>query len=116
MDRALANAARVRAVTPPNPWVGAVLVTTDGRMFDGATEPPGGRHAEVVAVNAAGRDARGGTLYVTLEPCAHYGRTGPCTAVLVDAGLTRVVVGIEDPDPKVAGRGIERLRGWQAST
>ncbi len=76
----------------------------------GATAPPGGPHAEAAALAAAGEQARGATLYVTLEPCDHHGRTPPCTAGIVEAGVARVVIGIEDPDPLVAGRGIETLR------
>ena len=110
MERAIANAARVRCFTTPNPWVGAVLVTAAGRAFDGATQPPGGPHAERVALDAAGAAAGGATLYTTLEPCAHQGRTGPCTDALIAAGVIRVVVGTLDPDPLVAGRGIAQLR------
>jgi diaminohydroxyphosphoribosylaminopyrimidine deaminase/5-amino-6-(5-phosphoribosylamino)uracil reductase len=110
MVEAIEAAASVRATTSPNPWVGCVIETADGRLVRGATEPPGGRHAEVVALDAAGPEARGGTAWVTLEPCSHTGRTGPCADVLIDAGIARVVVAIEDPDPKVAGSGIARLR------
>ena len=113
MDRAIELAAAVRAVTPPNPWVGCVLETTDGRVFEGATEAVGGRHAEVVALGAAqaaGSDPAGATAWTTLEPCSHHGRTGPCADALVAAGVARVVVAIEDPDPNVAGAGVERLR------
>jgi diaminohydroxyphosphoribosylaminopyrimidine deaminase/5-amino-6-(5-phosphoribosylamino)uracil reductase len=110
MARAVELAAGVRTATSPNPWVGAVLVTAGGQQYEGATEPPGGRHAEIVALDAAGPGAEGGTLFVTLEPCAHHGRTPPCADALVEAGLARVVVGIEDPDPQVAGRGVARLR------
>lgn len=110
MTRAMAAAARVRCATSPNPWVGAVIRTADGHMFEGATEPPGGAHAEVVALRAAGEAARGATLYVTLEPCSHTGRTGPCAAAIVDAGVERVVVGVADPDPAVSGAGIDLLR------
>jgi diaminohydroxyphosphoribosylaminopyrimidine deaminase / 5-amino-6-(5-phosphoribosylamino)uracil reductase len=110
MRRAIDNASRVRASTPPNPWVGAVVTTVEGVHYDGATQPPGGPHAEVVALSAAGEAARGGTLTVTLEPCVHTGRTPPCTAAVIAAGVRRVVVGIVDPDPLVAGRGIEVLR------
>ena len=109
MERAVANAARVRHSTSPNPWVGAVVVAPDGSAFDGATEPPGGRHAERVALDAAGDAARGATLYTTLEPCSHTGRTGPCTDALLAAGIGRVVVGVGDPDPQVAGEGIAVL-------
>ncbi|HYD11142.1 MAG TPA: bifunctional diaminohydroxyphosphoribosylaminopyrimidine deaminase/5-amino-6-(5-phosphoribosylamino)uracil reductase RibD [Acidimicrobiales bacterium] len=110
MRRAVANAAVVRASTSPNPWVGAVVVTTDGHAFDGATEPPGGRHAEIVALDAAGDAAKGSTVYVTLEPCSHTGRTGPCADALIAAGVARVVVAVEDPDEKVSGEGIHRMR------
>src|SRR4051794_25163211 len=113
MRRAIDLAAAVRSITSPNPWVGAVVVTADGSSFDGATEPPGGRHAEIVAIDAAraaGAELERATVYSTLEPCSHHGRTPPCTTALVDAGIARVVVGIEDPDPHVAGQGIEQLR------
>ncbi|MEY2403723.1 MAG: diaminohydroxyphosphoribosylaminopyrimidine deaminase [Acidimicrobiaceae bacterium] len=113
MLRAIDLAAGVRTSTSPNPWVGAVLVTVDGSIFDGATEPPGQRHAEVVALDAAraaGADVTGATMYTTLEPCSHHARTGPCSEALIAAGVTRVVVGIGDPDTRVAGRGIEQLR------
>jgi diaminohydroxyphosphoribosylaminopyrimidine deaminase/5-amino-6-(5-phosphoribosylamino)uracil reductase len=102
-------AERVRARTSPNPWVGAVIVTGDGAEFSGATAPAGGPHAEIAALAAAGDQARGGTLYVTLEPCAHQGRTPPCTEAIVAAGIRRVVVGMEDPDRLVAGAGITAL-------
>jgi diaminohydroxyphosphoribosylaminopyrimidine deaminase/5-amino-6-(5-phosphoribosylamino)uracil reductase len=112
MRRAIALAAEVRARTAPNPWVGAVVVpqgaTTE--TYQGATAPPGGPHAEVTALAAAGAAARGATLYVTLEPCAHHGRTPPCADAIVEAGVARVVVGIEDPDARVAGRGLAGLR------
>lgn len=110
MQRALVNASRVRFITSPNPWVGAVVAAASGELFDGATRPPGGPHAERVALDAAGDHARGATMYVTLEPCGHTGRTPPCTDALVDAGIDRVVVGVVDPDPEVAGRGVEQLR------
>src|SRR5438270_12704422 len=107
MERALELAASVRASTSPNPWVGAVI---DPGGFEGATQPPGGPHAEIVALEAAGASARGATMVVTLEPCAHHGRTPPCVDAIVDAGIARVIVGIEDPDPNVSGTGIARLR------
>jgi diaminohydroxyphosphoribosylaminopyrimidine deaminase/5-amino-6-(5-phosphoribosylamino)uracil reductase len=110
MRRAVAVASRVRALTSPNPWVGCVLVSTDGEVFTGATAPPGGPHAEVTALAAAGERSRGATAYVTLEPCSHTGRTGPCADALIAAGIGRVVVGVLDPDPRVAGTGAERLR------
>ena len=110
MARAVALANAVRTRTSPNPWVGSVVVTPDGATFEGATEPPGGPHAEVVALQRAGGAASGSTLYVTLEPCAHQGRTPPCTDAIVEAGVARVLVALEDPDPLVSGRGIQTLR------
>src|ERR1700710_1249732 len=101
MTRALAAASRVRCITSPNPWVGCVVRSADGEWFEGATHEPGGAHAEVAALAAAGDAASGATAYVTLEPCAHQGRTGPCVDALVAAGISRVVIGIEDPDPQV---------------
>lgn len=114
MALAVELAASVRTRTAPNPWVGCVIVTTDGSVHAGATEPPGGRHAEVVALDAARAGdpeaPRGATAYVTLEPCAHTGRTGPCADALVEAGIARVVVGVADTDPRTAGAGMARLR------
>jgi diaminohydroxyphosphoribosylaminopyrimidine deaminase/5-amino-6-(5-phosphoribosylamino)uracil reductase len=109
MAEAVGVAASARLVARPNPWVGAVAVAPDGRTARGATAAPGGPHAEVAALAALG-DARGATLYCTLEPCVHVGRTGPCTDAILAAGVARVVVGIEDPDARVRGRGIARLR------
>ena len=111
MAEAVALGQRVRTETSPNPWVGAVVVPAgDQPAAEGATRPPGGPHAEVVALDLAGASARGATVYVTLEPCSHYGRTPPCTDALIAAGVRRVVVGIVDPDPLVSGRGLARLR------
>ncbi len=110
MTRAIAAAGAVRCSTSPNPWVGAVVRSPDGRMFEGATEPPGGDHAEVVALRVAGDRAAGATLYVTLEPCSHHGRTPPCVDAVLASGVSRVVVGVEDPDPQVAGSGVRALR------
>jgi diaminohydroxyphosphoribosylaminopyrimidine deaminase/5-amino-6-(5-phosphoribosylamino)uracil reductase len=113
MGRALAAGAAMRRRTPPNPWVGAVVRTVDGREFVGATEPPGGRHAEIVALDAAraaGADPAGATAVVTLEPCCHHGRTPPCTDALVAAGVGRVVIALADPDPLVGGGGLAALR------
>ncbi len=111
MAEAMAAAAQARTSSAPNPWVGAVVVPAgDTPASVGSTEPPGGPHAEVVALDLAGPSARGATIYVTLEPCAHHGRTGPCADALIDAGVTRVVVGVVDPDSRVAGKGVTRLR------
>jgi diaminohydroxyphosphoribosylaminopyrimidine deaminase/5-amino-6-(5-phosphoribosylamino)uracil reductase len=111
MAMAVAAAATVRSTTSPNPWVGAVVLSPGGDLLGiGATQPPGGPHAEVVALRAAGPSACGATLVVTLEPCSHHGRTPPCVEAVLAAGVQRVVVGIEDPDPNVAGRGLAALR------
>ena len=113
MARAVELAAGVRTTTSPNPWVGCVIVTADGRTVEGATQPPGGPHAEAVALAAAdatGIDLAGATAYVTLEPCSHHGRTPPCADALVAAGVGRVVIALTDPDPHVSGRGVDRLR------
>jgi diaminohydroxyphosphoribosylaminopyrimidine deaminase/5-amino-6-(5-phosphoribosylamino)uracil reductase len=112
MSRAVELGASVRAETPPNPWVGCVLETADGSVFEGATRPVGGPHAEAVALAAAvaaGTDTSGATAWVTLEPCSHHGRTPPCADALIAAGVARVVVALTDPDPSVAGQGLERL-------
>ncbi len=111
MQEAMAVAATARWRTSPNPWVGCVIVpASDGPAFEAATEPPGGPHAEAAALALAGPSAAGATVYVTLEPCAHHGRTPPCADALVAAGVSRVVVGIEDPDPHVRGEGVKRLQ------
>lgn len=111
MTTALAAAAAVRATTSPNPWVGAAIVSPAGDLVSvGATEPPGGRHAEIVALAAAGTEAAGATLVCTLEPCSHHGRTPPCTDAIVAAGIRRVVVAVIDADERVAGSGIDALR------
>lgn len=96
--------------TSPNPAVGAVVLAADGSVAgEGATQPPGGPHAEVQALAAAGERARGGTAVVTLEPCAHTGRTGPCADALIAAGVARVVVAVPEPT-QLAGGGADRLR------
>ncbi|WP_435005450.1 bifunctional diaminohydroxyphosphoribosylaminopyrimidine deaminase/5-amino-6-(5-phosphoribosylamino)uracil reductase RibD [Tundrisphaera lichenicola] len=111
MARALAEAARGRGSVEPNPMVGAVVVR-DGRAVGvGHHERFGGPHAEVVALARAGDRAIGATLYVTLEPCCHHGKTPPCTDVVLRAGITRVVASIRDPFPKVDGGGAAKLRG-----
>jgi diaminohydroxyphosphoribosylaminopyrimidine deaminase / 5-amino-6-(5-phosphoribosylamino)uracil reductase len=110
MAHAAAVARSARAVVRPNPWVGAVVADARGTLLaSGATEAPGERHAEAVALDAAGAAARGATLYVTLEPCAHTGRTPPCTERIVASGVARVVVAVLDPDERVSGRGVEAL-------
>jgi diaminohydroxyphosphoribosylaminopyrimidine deaminase/5-amino-6-(5-phosphoribosylamino)uracil reductase len=110
MARALELAWQGRGWTSPNPMVGAVVVK-DGQIVGEGFHPQAGKpHAEVFALDAAGEQARGATLYVTLEPCAHHGRTPPCVEKVLACGVARVVVAIEDPNPLVAGRGIQALR------
>ena len=109
MQRAVATADGVRGTTAPNPWVGAAVLGNDGNVYDGATQAPGSAHAERVALEAAGPSAQGATLYSTLEPCCHYGRTPPCTDLIINSGIRRVGYGVRDPDPNVSGRGLEML-------
>jgi diaminohydroxyphosphoribosylaminopyrimidine deaminase/5-amino-6-(5-phosphoribosylamino)uracil reductase len=111
MARALRLAERGRGRTSPNPMVGAVLVDDEGVVIGrGWHEFAGGPHAEVHALSDAGEGARGATLYCTLEPCCHTGRTGPCAPRIVDAGIRRLVVAAQDPNPIVSGRGFAYLR------
>lgn len=111
MALALALGRRGLGNTWPNPAVGAVVVSPDGIVLDRGWTQPGGRpHAETEALKRAGAAARGATLYVTLEPCSHYGKTPPCADAIVAAGIARVVSALEDPNPKVAGEGYAKLR------
>ncbi len=113
MRRALERAEDALYRSDPNPRVGCVLVKDNLVIGEGATQAPGGPHAEVEALNDAasrGFDARGATAYVTLEPCSHFGRTPPCANGLIAAGIARVVAAMEDPNPLVRGQGFERLR------
>jgi diaminohydroxyphosphoribosylaminopyrimidine deaminase/5-amino-6-(5-phosphoribosylamino)uracil reductase len=111
MDCALFLAGRARGRTTPNPLVGAVVVTPAGVVAGtGYHERAGAPHAEVHALRAAGDAARGSTLYCTLEPCSHVGRTPPCVDGILGAGVRRVVAAVQDPDPRVAGRGVQQLR------
>ena len=110
MRLAVDTACTARLRSRPNPWVGAVVVAQNGEVFTGATLEPGNAHAEIVALNAAAHHAQGSTLFSTLEPCNHTGRTGPCTQAIIDAGVSRVVVGTLDPDSKVSGSGVKQLR------
>ncbi len=111
IETAITESLKSKIISRPNPWVGAALVPKDcqddpKKWFLGHTK----EHAEVVAIKAAGRAALSSTLYVTLEPCSHYGKTGPCTKAIIDAKISRVVVGIKDPDKNVNGSGIKVLR------
>jgi diaminohydroxyphosphoribosylaminopyrimidine deaminase / 5-amino-6-(5-phosphoribosylamino)uracil reductase len=110
LQRTLELAERGRGTTAPNPVVGAVVVTDGEVVGEGWHERAGGRHAEVVALEAAGERARGATLYVSLEPCAHEGQTPPCTEAVIRAGISRVVAAAGDPNPRTNGKGFERLR------
>jgi diaminohydroxyphosphoribosylaminopyrimidine deaminase/5-amino-6-(5-phosphoribosylamino)uracil reductase len=109
MQRAIELGRQARYWSAPNPPVGCVLVRNDAEIGAGFTQPAGQAHAEVMALNHAG-EAGGATAYVTLEPCSHQGQTGPCASALISAGVGRVVVALEDPNPQVAGRGIAALR------
>jgi len=109
MALALQLARRSQYSAMPNPHVGCVLEREGQVIGQGSTRPAGGNHAEIEALRDAG-DARGATAYVTLEPCSHQGRTGPCADALVTAGVARVVVALQDPNPLVAGQGLEKLR------
>ncbi len=109
MKKALELAIKGTGTVSPNPLVGAVVVK-DGKIIgQGYHQQAGGPHAEVYALDEAGKDAAGATLYVTLEPCSHYGKTPPCAKRIIEAGITRVVVGIVDPNPLVAHKGIDML-------
>ncbi|ERP31542.1 bifunctional diaminohydroxyphosphoribosylaminopyrimidine deaminase/5-amino-6-(5-phosphoribosylamino)uracil reductase RibD [Chitinivibrio alkaliphilus] len=107
---ALREAWSVKGFTAPNPAVGAVIVKDGTILARGATAPPGGDHAEVAALAKAGAASHGATMYVTLEPCSHWGRTPPCSDAIIRAGITRVVYAVEDPNPQVSGRGGAQLR------
>jgi len=110
MHQALELARRGIALASPNPRVGAVLVSAEGKVVGKGTHAYDGiKHAEVLAIEAAGEKARDGTLYLNLEPCSHLGRTGPCVDAIIAAGIRRVVFAMRDPNPLVAGRGAERL-------
>lgn len=110
MQRCLELAAEGRYTTHPNPMVGALIVHDNVIISEGFHEHAGGAHAEVVALDKAGSKAKGATLYVNLEPCCHQGRTSPCVEAIIKAGIQKVVIAIEDPNPLVAGGGIKRLQ------
>src|SRR5262245_15566943 len=110
MRKAIALAERGRGTTSPNPMVGALVVDREGVIVGrGAHRVAGGPHAEVIALEDAGERARGATLYCTLEPCSHTGRTGPCAPLVTSAGISRAVIALEDPNPLVQGRGLAHL-------
>ena len=109
MEQAISLAKLAKGSVAPNPAVGAVLVKDGVVVAKGFTQPPGGQHAEIVAIEQAGADAAGSTLYVTLEPCCHFGRTPPCTRAIVAAGIANVHAAIIDPNSAVAGKGVKEL-------
>lgn len=110
MEKALALANQARVIAPPNPWVGCVIAKNGQIVGEGFTQIPGKAHAEIMALQQAQQRAKGATVYVTLEPCAHFGRTPPCVNALIEAGISRIVIGIQDPDKHVHGKGFETLR------
>jgi diaminohydroxyphosphoribosylaminopyrimidine deaminase/5-amino-6-(5-phosphoribosylamino)uracil reductase len=111
MRRALFHASRAEGVTTPNPMVGAIIVSPDGVVVGQGRHPRAGEpHAEVFALEDAGDLARGATMFVSLEPCCHTGRTGPCTRRIIAAGIRRVVAAMSDPNPRVSGKGFDELR------
>jgi diaminohydroxyphosphoribosylaminopyrimidine deaminase / 5-amino-6-(5-phosphoribosylamino)uracil reductase len=110
MERAMLLAERGRGSTSPNPFVGCIIVNEGKIVGEGFTQPCGFDHAEVRAIKSAGARCRGADMYVTLEPCCFQGRTPPCTEAIILAGLRKVYIGIEDPNPKVNGKGIELLK------
>ena len=109
MQRALELAGTALGLTSPNPAVGAVIVSGGEVVGEGCTQPPGADHAEVVALRQAGNSSRGATMYVTLEPCCHSGRTPPCTRAIIEAGISQVHIATLDPNPLVAGKGRAEL-------
>ncbi|MCI0732732.1 MAG: bifunctional diaminohydroxyphosphoribosylaminopyrimidine deaminase/5-amino-6-(5-phosphoribosylamino)uracil reductase RibD, partial [Methylococcaceae bacterium] len=109
MVRALQLARKGLLTADPNPCVGSLVVRDDRIVGEGWHRRAGGAHAEIEALQMAGDEARGATVYVTLEPCCHYGKTPPCTETLIQSGVKRVVAAMEDPNPRVAGQGFRAL-------
>ncbi|MCK4368189.1 MAG: bifunctional diaminohydroxyphosphoribosylaminopyrimidine deaminase/5-amino-6-(5-phosphoribosylamino)uracil reductase RibD, partial [Dehalococcoidales bacterium] len=110
MEQALSLAKLALGQASPNPAVGAVVVKESVVVGQGYTQPPGSHHAEVLALKQAGNEARGSTMYVTLEPCCHHGRTPPCTGAIISAGIREVHMAMLDPNPSVSGRGRDELQ------
>lgn len=109
MEKAIILGEKARLLSPPNPWVGAIIVNDDIAVGEGFTDKCGGHHAEINAIKMAGVKTINSTLYTSLEPCCHYGRTPPCTKAIIEAKISRVVIALKDPDLKVCGKGIEDL-------
>ncbi|CAL4324680.1 Riboflavin biosynthesis protein RibD, partial [Diaminohydroxyphosphoribosylaminopyrimidine deaminase] [Buchnera aphidicola (Cavariella theobaldi)] len=110
MKRAIKISKKGEFTTSPNPNVGCVIVNNNNIVGEGWHEKTGHNHAEINALNMAGKKAKGGTAYVTLEPCNHFGKTPPCTHALVNAGIKNVIISNLDPNPKVSGKGISYLK------
>ncbi|KIC71509.1 bifunctional diaminohydroxyphosphoribosylaminopyrimidine deaminase/5-amino-6-(5-phosphoribosylamino)uracil reductase RibD [Candidatus Protochlamydia amoebophila] len=110
MLEAIAESWKARLHAPPNPWVGCVIVKDQKIIGKGYTYPSGQAHAEINALKSASEDAKGASLYVTLEPCSHHGKTPPCTEAIIRAGILNVYVALKDPDSRVRGQGIQKLR------
>jgi diaminohydroxyphosphoribosylaminopyrimidine deaminase/5-amino-6-(5-phosphoribosylamino)uracil reductase len=109
MRKAIQCAEKARGTCSPNPFVGAVIVKDDKIISCGWTQHYGGDHAEIQALKKAGNEAKGAEIYVTLEPCAHYGKTPPCAEALIKAGISKAFIGITDPNPLVSSKGIKML-------
>jgi len=111
MEKALECAQKARCIAPPTPWAGCVIAKDRTILSSGWTEPPGGEHAELVALKKlSNKNLQGATLYLTLEPCCHRGRTPPCIDAIISSGIKRVVIGTTDPDPNIRGKGVELLQ------
>lgn len=110
MKQAIAEGEKARFHAPPNPWVGCIIVKDGQIIAKGHTQPPGQAHAEVVALQEAKEAAKGSTMYVTLEPCSHYGRTSPCVDAIIKSGIAKVIIAVKDPDSRVCGNGVEALQ------
>ena len=110
MKRAIELSMKARLISPPNPWVGCVITNNSHIVGEGYTQKTGSSHAEIMALEKAKNQTEGGVVYVTLEPCAHFGRTPPCTEALIKAKIKKVVIGLKDPDFHVCGKGIEQLK------
>ena len=116
MERAISLAKLALGQVSPNPAVGAVIVKDDDIIGQGYTQPPGSSHAEIMALKEAGMRARGGVMYVTLEPCCHFGRTPPCTKAVIAAGIKEIRAAMIDPNPLVSGKGLKELESAGVKT